>query len=129
MPMLKIPSVGATVRVTTRFKNILLNDPREWDDKTYVGVVVKNPKWVNANSFSLQTENKEHPISIINMKYVLDISLVSGKMSNIRKFKVIGTNEYIVTLSNNHFSCECVGFKYHGKCRHVTQVKTKLDMK
>ena len=129
MPMMKIPSVGSTVRVTTRFKNIILYDNREWDDKVYTGVVVKNAKWVDANSFSLHTGNKEHPVSIISMKHVLDISLVNGKMSNVRKFKVTGTNEYIVTLSNNHFSCECIGFKYHGKCRHVTQVKNKLGMK
>lgn len=126
--MLKIPSVGSTVRVTTRFRNPILYINREWDDKTVTGVVVKNAKWVDANSFSLQTGNKEFPISIINLKYVLDISVINGKMSNIRKFKVTGTNEYIVTLANNHFSCECVGFKYHGKCRHITKVKETLGM-
>lgn len=127
--MMKIPSVGSTVRVTTRYKNIFIFDNKRWDDKVYNGVVVKNAKWVDANSFSLQTGNKDHPISIVNLKYVLDISVIDGKMSNIRKFKVKGSNEYIVTLSNKHFSCECVGFKYHGKCRHVTMVKDKLGMK
>lgn len=129
MPMLKIPSVGSTVRVTVRYRNISIFENKKWNDIEFTGVIVKNAKWVDANSFSLQTDNKEFPISIISMKYVLDISLIKGTMSNIRKFKVKGTNEYIVTLSNNHFSCECVGFKYHGKCRHVTKVKDKLGMK
>ena len=127
--MLKIPSVGSTVSVTIRQRNIYINDNRKWNDITFIGVVIKNAKWVDANSFSLQTNNKEFPISIISMKHVIDISLIKGTMSNIRKFKVTGKNEYIVSMSNNHFSCECVGFKYHGKCRHVTMVKDKLGMK
>jgi hypothetical protein len=127
--MLKIPSVGSTVRANLRFKNINLLDNREWSDVLLTGVVIKNAKWVGANSFSLQTNNKEFPLSIINMKNVTHIDLLKGSMTNIRKFRVKGTNEYIVTLADNHFSCECVGFKYHGKCRHISQVKTKLEMK
>lgn len=127
--MLKIPNVGSTVRAVVRFKNNIIFDPREYDDVEMTGVVIKNAKWVNANSFSLQTGNKEFPVSIINIKNVIRIDLLKGAMSNIRKFRVKGTNEYIVSLANNHFSCECVGFKYHGKCRHITQVKDKLGMK
>jgi hypothetical protein len=127
--MLKIPNVGSTVRAIVRFRNTQLYDNREWNDIEFTGVVIKNAKWVNANSFSLQTDNKEFPVSIINIKNVRNIDILKGAMSNVRKFKVTGTNEYIVSLANNHFSCECVGFKYHGKCRHITQVKEKLGIK
>lgn len=123
--MLKIPSVGSTIRVTTRFRNTYYFSDSEWNDITSTGVVMQ----INGDSFKLKTDNKEFPVSIIPIKRIIDISVISGKMSTVRKFKVTGSKEYIVTLSDNSFSCECVGFKYHGKCRHVTKVKDKLGMK
>ena len=35
-------------------------------------------------------------------------------------------NTYIVTRdSDNKMSCECLGFKYHRKCRHLTEIERK----
>lgn len=123
---MKVPNIGSKIRVTVRHRNYSYYDSSEWRNNTFVGEVVQNDRWVDGSSFCLRTDNPQYPVSIISIKNVVDISIISGKMSNVRKFRVKGTNEYIVTLSGKHFSCECIGFKYHSKCRHITKVKDKL---
>ena len=92
-----------------------------------MGVVVNPHRWLSSNEFCLQTGNKEFPISVINLANVVDLKILKGSTTNIRKFKVAGSKgEYIVTLSDKHFSCTCIGFKYYNKCKHITKVKEKI---
>ena len=35
-------------------------------------------------------------------------------------------NVYLVTLANDDWNCQCVGFQYHGGCKHVTAVAAKV---
>ena len=34
-----------------------------------------------------------------------------------------GDSFYTVSLKNNKWSCNCVGFSFHHKCRHIDKVK------
>lgn len=50
------------------------------------------------------------------------------KSSNVRTFKVLSRgNEYIVELENDRYTCTCVGYTYHGRCKHITAVMEKLQ--
>ena len=127
--MIKIPSIGSEIEVTTRYPNIYYYtyEKEPFQFTTRKGKVIKNAKWVDGNSFSLDTGNKEYPISIININKVIQIKLISGELNNIRKFKVKGSSDnfYIVTKNNEHYSCNCTGFKYYAKCKHITKVIQK----
>jgi hypothetical protein len=35
-------------------------------------------------------------------------------------------SEYRVTMEDKGFTCECAGFTYHGKCRHIHSVGERL---
>lgn len=125
---MNIPAVGSTVEATVRFRNILLSNNAEYNDELYKGVVVKNAKWINADSFSLNTGNPDYPVSIIPINRVINLKVLSGKSVNIRKFKVKGdSGDYLVIKADNHYSCDCTGFKYRGKCKHIEKVKVKLS--
>lgn len=126
--MLSIPSVGSIVSVTTRYRNIYIFSDAKTMDINHIGEVVKNDKWIPADNFSVQTGNKNHPVSIISVKNVVDIQYLSKKDKDIsvRKFKVKGKSEHLVLFSNNHFSCDCIGFKYRMKCKHIEAVKRKI---
>jgi hypothetical protein len=46
-----------------------------------------------------------------------------------RLFKVkSGEKEYLVLLDKNKLFCNCTGFNYRGKCKHVEFVKTKFNL-
>ena len=116
--MKSLPSVGSTVTVNCKYIT---------KSSTFTGVVVKPHRGLSADEFCLQTGNPDFPISVIILTNVVDLEILSGSATSIRKFKVAGSKgEYLVTLSNEHFSCSCIGFKYHHKCKHITKVKEKI---
>ena len=117
--MKSLPNIGSTITVSCQYYT---------GSVKFDGVVVNPYRWLNANEFCLQTDNKTFPVSIINLANVVDLKIVKGSTTTIRKFKVKGSknDEYIITLSGEHYSCPCIGFKYHSKCKHITKVKNKL---
>lgn len=125
--MMNIPAIGSVVEVVTKFRNINYFVKDEYEYKSYKGRIVANERWVASDSFSIETGNPHYPISIISLRNVSDVKIIKGYKVPIRKFKVSGTKgEYIVTQNNKHFSCTCIGFKYHAKCKHIISVKMKI---
>jgi hypothetical protein len=117
--MKTVPTIGSNIEVSCKFYTGPCN---------FVGTVIKPYKWLSADEFCLQTGNPHFPISVINLKSVVDLKIIKGSATNTRKFKVKGSkgDEYLITLSGEHYSCHCIGFKYHGKCKHITKVKETI---
>lgn len=36
-------------------------------------------------------------------------------------------NEYVVSLHDNGFDCDCTGFAFHGYCKHSRQVLKQVE--
>jgi hypothetical protein len=124
---MNIPMPNSIVSVTTKYRNISYYSKDEFSYLTKKGKVIKSLKWVPADSFCIETGDPKFPISVIKMCHVTNIEIVTGEFISVRKFKVKGRKgEQIVSLSGEHFSCDCIGFKYHSKCKHVTAVKEKI---
>jgi hypothetical protein len=123
---MKIPNIDSFVEVTTRYRNINYFSDQEYEYHTTRGKVVRNDKWVGADCFSVLTGNPKFPVSVVSLKRVTDIKILAGSQSKIRQFKVTGSKTYTVSLSGNHYSCECIGFKYYAKCKHISAVKKTL---
>ena len=117
--MKTVPTIGSSIEVSCNF----YTGPCK-----FAGTVIKPYKWLSADEFCLQTGNPHFPISVINLKSVVDLKILKGSTTNTRKFKVKGTkdHEYLVTLVNDNYSCSCIGFKYHSKCKHITKVKETI---
>ena len=117
--MKTIPSVGSTITVDCQYIT---------KSTTFTGVVIKPQRGLGPNEFCLQTDNKEFPVSVINLANVVTMKILSGTTTKTRKFKVKGSkgDEYLVTLVNDNYSCHCIGFKYYHKCKHITKVKEKI---
>ena len=117
--MKNLPTVGSTISVNCQYYT---------GAAKFEGVVVNPYRWLSTNEFCLQTGNKEFPVSVINLANVVNMKILNGSASKTRKFKVKGSkgDEYLVTLVNDNYSCHCIGFKYHGKCKHITKVKEQI---
>lgn len=120
--MKTIPTVGSSVEITCRYYTGVAN---------FTGTVIKPYKWLQSEEFCLQTDNKEFPVSVINLKNIVDLKIVNGSTTKSRKFKVTGSkgHVYLITLVNDNYSCHCIGFKYHSKCKHISKVKEMLAAK
>lgn len=47
----------------------------------------------------------------------------------VRKFKVKSNDkEYIVVLKDSFYSCNCTGYNFRGKCKHVDAVAKKQQI-
>lgn len=112
-----VPSVGSQIRVQTK-----------WGLR--VGTVVPNETWEKADTFCM-TGDEHIRVRNIALANVLSIEYVRGAPSkdDVRAFRVKssdGKRIYIVTVRGNKFDCNCTGFTYHHKCKHVDGVKRKI---
>jgi hypothetical protein len=115
--MEKVPQIGSTVSLNCQYYT---------GKVSFSGIVIKPHRWISANEFCLQTNNKEFPVSVINTASIVDMKIIKGSAITIKKFTIKGSknDEYTVTKSGDHYSCHCIGFKYHSKCKHITEAKT-----
>ncbi len=54
-------------------------------------------------------------------------NFVNGEKNTNRTWLVKGSkgHEYHVEETENGMSCSCIGFKYHGKCKHIDEVSNE----
>lgn len=128
-----IPSANSIVKVTVSYRNInyYTCNAKPFEESIIEGVVVNNPKWVDADSITIETGNKDFPVSIVSIKNIKKVDILKGSTSNSTKyFNVQGSkgSTYVVSVREGQYSCTCTGFKYHGKCKHGEDVmSTKIN--
>ncbi len=115
--MIPVPAVGSHVRVQTC-----------WG--TYTGSVVPNAKWEKPDTFCM-TGDQHIAVRNIRLANVATIEYVKGAplRDSVRAFRVKSTDGkrvYHVIVRGDKFSCDCLGFTYRQKCRHVEGVKSKI---
>ena len=122
--MIAAPKVGAVVRVLTTFGQ------QQIPPCVYEGTVVPNEKWEKPDTFCV-TGDQYIRVRNIALSRVINIEYVKGAptQETIRAFRVRSSDrkrEYTVTVRGNKFDCNCVGFTYHHKCKHVEGVRRKI---
>lgn len=128
--MQHIPSVGSKVEVVTRHKDIFYFSEKEYIEYKYVGEVLPSPKWIEHNSFAMTSDDPEVDFRVISANNVVDLKYISGKPdrevdNSTQIFKV---KNYTVLKSKSGYRCTCVGYQYHKKCKHITEVKEKTGV-
>jgi len=57
----------------------------------------------------------------------INVELVKPKYDRIFEVKS-NEKEYSILLNGNQLTCNCIGFGYRGKCKHIELVKTKFQL-
>jgi hypothetical protein len=87
--------------------------------------------YVKAGTDSVFTFTKPISISTRGRKFTAIQNTFNYKIVNPKTeadtWQVAGSkgDMYTVSLSKGEYKCSCTGFKYHGKCKHIDQVKSK----
>ena len=132
--MISIPKVGSIIKVTTRYPEINIFAKSKIRENVTAGVVVENDKLTPVGSFSITTGRKEYPVAIIAIRNVYKIEEAGKTLkASIKKaapkvWKVKSSNgkeTYTVTNNAGSWSCTCVGFQYHRRCKHIVAKKGK----
>lgn len=57
-----------------------------------------------------------------------DVKHINPYKKTIKTFEIKGSsgNMYTITKRGNEISCNCPGFKFRGKCKHINQVNSRL---
>lgn len=130
--MLQIPKIGSLISVTTRYPETYIFSKNKFRDVVTNGKVVENDRLTPVGSFSITTGRKEHPIAIIALRNVVKIEsagktlVASIKKTAPKTWKVKSSNgkeTYTVTNNAGAWSCTCVGFQYHRRCKHIMSKK------
>lgn len=133
--------VGETVTVIVRHRSNLLPSmfPNRPTTKTYTGKVVPSEVWDQPDTVNLTTDNRDFPVRTISFQNLISVNGVdftftpsTGKVvekPKDRVFEVLGSkgDKYLVTiLADGSRKCNCPGFGYRGKCRHVEMVRSEI---
>jgi len=122
--MIKMPKIDSVVEVTTRYQtNTFFADKDGYQYFKTKGKVIVAPKGTSADSFAVQSDR----LSVINLGKVVDILYLTGKSIDIQSYTVKGKGgQYQVIRNGQEYSCTCIGFKYHSKCKHINEIKESL---
>jgi hypothetical protein len=106
-------------------------------DNVYEGTVL--PPWKHDDPYSFNlTGTKEFPERNISLKNVIKLQVLSGgaavkklkKDLTVKTFKVESKNHvYLVIKKDMNYSCTCIGYQYHKKCKHIKAVHEKVTNK
>lgn len=99
--------------------------------QTFRGFVTPSDDLDEPNTFNMSTGLKHFPERTIPLRLVTAMqdasgAEIKGKVADlVEKFEFEGSKgPYTVTATNRErYKCTCLGFVYHNKCKHVTQVK------
>ena len=117
---------------------ILVKEITEWDDvsrqpnHTYLmddsmSKTFGYFKWHNPQDFQMFKQPIQIDTRRRKFKTIKRGLKFKGEVSNNQSWIIKGTkdHEYVVEKSDNGYYCSCIGFKYHGKCKHIEQVKNE----
>jgi hypothetical protein len=95
--------------------------------ETYTGTVLPNPIWVGADQLCLSTGTVQFPFRVLDRNRIVGLSEAVGQ-SESKVFNIAGSKgkNYVVTVENGLWGCNCVGFGYRRSCSHVVEAKAKV---
>ena len=125
------PAIGSKITVVTGWDD-LLKGAMPWVQRRYTktGIVIPSNSWDEPDTFRLATGDPLFPAAVIPLDHVVEITGAVVTISEVKNDNRVwqipssnGKSSYSVTRINGLYSCTCVGFGFHGNCKHINQAK------
>ena len=86
-------------------------------------------RWHNPNDFQMfknpvRLDRRYRKFKILQTGYMFANAKPAGKQWVLNGSK---GNKYVVLQSELGYNCSCIGYKYHGKCKHIEQVTNESE--
>lgn len=75
----------------------------------------------NKTHLCLTTGLKDFPIRVIDRNLILGSAPVTITATTTKIVKGSKGQDYILTQTNNKWTCTCPGFEFRGNCKHVKE--------
>ena len=133
MKQYKVPAVGSTITVTTRYPSHYKYDDKDYDEYIYTDVPVVRPfEWMNDDEFRIKdVRMMGHGIvffdRIIKVKNIVEMT---GEMEEVSDdFRIVEVTSkrtgevYTVSVEyGKGIHCTCKGFQFRHRCTHLKTV-------
>lgn len=135
---MQMPEVGQLVEVLVQDPHgYLAEDSRHLVSDTAVirGVVIDTPAWMRQHAalsvLNLANEARSH-IPAHRILSIGGVTFDKKPETRDRRFEVVSskTGEKYHVVQNGRtkrWTCTCVGFQFHNRCRHVTRLMEQED--
>ena len=118
-----------TVIVETKHKQHYYKSTEPFVYNTIIGEILTDKHWLQPNEIAVSNPNHPNGFSVIAEQNIVAITNAEGikvtipKKQADKEWKVTGSKGdiYLVKRTNGHYTCQCPGFQYRGKCRHITE--------
>jgi hypothetical protein len=86
-------------------------------------------KWNNPKEFQMFKRGGWFDTRYRKFKILQRDLKLAGQESTNRRWKLNGSKDhvYYVEETETGMTCTCIGYKYHGKCKHIEQVTNELQ--
>ena len=128
----KVPEVGTTVTLTTRYPEIRYKSSNRFKENLYENVeVLPREDWLRPSQFVITSNDPKVPFRVIEISNVE--SLLGGTLvhhPNETKTVMIsgskGAVYHVMVEGMKAKSCDCPGFHFRRTCRHLAEAEREV---
>jgi SWIM zinc finger len=95
-----------------------------------IGKLVPNPYWIADDCITLHVNDKFMPMRIIkksDVAFGLNVQLPKRIPPTFWTVKGSRGDDYLVTKTEDSWTCSCRGFEFHNDCKHIRSKKADLE--
>ena len=128
MPTMNVPNPGSLVEIEVNDPLARGHIPPGPETRRFHGEVLPSYRWLTDREFCV-TGDERWPVRVINLASVRSIKVISGSTRQVQTqnqtFTIKGSrgDTYMVTRSPAGWHCQCKGFEFRGRCRHIQEAQ------
>jgi len=128
MAVVQIPTPGSVVEfdlVDHIGPNMI---PPRPGTRSFAGEVLPSYRWLTDREFCVAGDDS-WPVRVINVANIRNLRITSGGTQTVntttKTYTIAGSkgSSYAVTRSTTGWHCQCKGYEFRGRCRHIEEAQ------